>query len=115
LSSKHERIVIVEQDAAAQQRLVELLLSAGYEALACETQQDGFKTAQTGDIDLFLLSADLSDLQCCNALAEIKGLEKTAGTRTRYRSFLRSSIGSQAPPRLSGHMSGRKKRNAPWI
>jgi DNA-binding response OmpR family regulator len=30
---------------------------------------------------LFLLSADLSDLQCCNALAEIKGLAATATTR----------------------------------
>ena len=30
---------------------------------------------------MFLLSADLSNLQCCNALAEIKGLAATAATR----------------------------------
>ncbi len=36
---------------------------------------------QNGGVDLFLLSADLSDLQCCNALAEIKGLAATASTR----------------------------------
>lgn len=81
LSSKGERILVVAQDAAAQQRLLELLRSAGYDALPCETQQDGFKMVQSGDVDLFVLSADLSDLQCCNALAEIKGLPKIASTR----------------------------------
>ena len=81
MSSKRERILVVEQDAAAQLRLLELLRSAGYDALPCETQQDGFKMVQSGDVDLFVLSADLSDLQCCNALAEIKGLAKTASTR----------------------------------
>ena len=81
MSAKRERILVVEQDAAAQQRLVELLRSAGYDVLPCETQEDGFKMVQSGDVDLFVLSADLSDLQCCNALAEIKGLAKIASTR----------------------------------
>lgn len=81
LSAKRERILVVEQDVAAQQRLVELLRSAGYDVLPCETQEDGFKMVQSGDVDLFVLSADLSDLQCCNALAEIKGLAKIASTR----------------------------------
>lgn len=81
MSSERERILVVEPDAAAQQRLLELLSSAGYDALPCETQQDGFKMIQDGGVDLFVLSADLLDLQCCNALAEIKGSAKTAGTR----------------------------------
>ncbi len=41
----------------------------------------GFTIVQNGGVDLFLLSADLSDLRCCNALAEIKGLAATATTR----------------------------------
>lgn len=81
MSAKRERILVVDQDAAVQQRLVELLRSAGYDVLPCETQEDGFKMVQSGDVDLFVLSADLSDLQCCNALAEIKGLAKIASTR----------------------------------
>jgi S1-C subfamily serine protease len=32
-------------------------------------------------VDLLLLSADLSDIQCCDALAEVKGNSATAGTR----------------------------------
>ncbi len=32
-------------------------------------------------IDLLLLSADLADIQCCDALSEIKGNAATAGTR----------------------------------
>jgi len=42
------------------------------------TQEEGFAIVQNGGVDLFLLSADLSDLQCCNALAEVKGLATTA-------------------------------------
>lgn len=81
MSSERERIVVVEPDAAARQRLVELLHSAGYDAVPCPSQQEGFEMVQAGGVDLFLLSADLMDLQCCNALAEIKGSAKTSGTR----------------------------------
>jgi DNA-binding response OmpR family regulator len=81
LPSKRELILVVEQDAQAQQHLLELLRSAGYDALPCESQQHGFTRVQSGGVDLFVLSADLSDLQCCNALAEIKGSAQTASTR----------------------------------
>ncbi len=36
---------------------------------------------QDAAIDLLLLSADLADIQCCDALAEIKGNAATSGTR----------------------------------
>jgi DNA-binding response OmpR family regulator len=81
LPAKRENILIVEPDAKSRQQLVELLRSAGYDVSPVPTQEDGFKIVQNGGVDLFLLSADLSDLQCCNALAEIKGLATTAGTR----------------------------------
>ncbi|MGH9675854.1 MAG: trypsin-like peptidase domain-containing protein [Candidatus Acidiferrum sp.] len=81
MPTKRENILIVEPDATSRQLLLELLRSAGYEVSSAPTQEDGFHLVQSGGVDLFLLSADLSDLQCCNALAEIKGLAATASTR----------------------------------
>jgi serine protease Do len=81
LPTKRENILIVEPDAKSRQQLLELLHSAGYDVSPAPTQEDGFTIVQNGGVDLFLLSADLSDLRCCNALAEIKGLAATATTR----------------------------------
>jgi DNA-binding response OmpR family regulator/S1-C subfamily serine protease len=81
LSTKRENILIVERDADSAQLLLELLRSAGYEVSTAPTQQEGFTTVRSGGVDLFLLAADIWDLQCCNALAEIKGLAATAATR----------------------------------
>ena len=81
MPAKRENILIVEPDATSRQLLLDLLRSAGYDVSSAPTQQDGFAIVQNGGVDLFLLSADLSDLQCCNALAEIKGLATTAITR----------------------------------
>jgi DNA-binding response OmpR family regulator len=81
LPTKRENILIVEPDAKLRQQLLELLRSAGYDVSEAPTQEDGFTIVQNGGVDLFLLSADLSDLRCCNALAEIKGLAATASTR----------------------------------
>jgi DNA-binding response OmpR family regulator/S1-C subfamily serine protease len=81
LPAKRENILIVEPDANSAQLLVELLRSAGYEVSTAATQQEGFTIVRNGGVDLFLLSADIWDLQCCNALAEIKGLAATAATR----------------------------------
>jgi DNA-binding response OmpR family regulator len=81
LATKRENILIVEPDEKSKQLLLELLRSAGYEVSPAPSQEDGFTIVQNGGVDLFLLSADLSNLQCCNALAEIKGLAATATTR----------------------------------
>ena len=81
MPTKREKILIVEPDAASRQRLLELLSTAGYDASPAASQEEGFAIVQAGGIDLFLLSADIWDLQCCNALAEIKGLATTATTR----------------------------------
>jgi DNA-binding response OmpR family regulator len=81
LATKRENILIVEPDEKSRQFLLELLRSAGYGVSPAPTQEDGFTIVQNGGVDLFLLSADLSNLQCCNALAEIKGLAATATTR----------------------------------
>src|SRR5215471_4345597 len=81
LPSKIETIVIVDPDLASQRQLEELLRSAGYQVAVSESQGEGFRFVRDVGVDLLLLSADLSDIQCCDALAEVKGNAATAGTR----------------------------------
>jgi DNA-binding response OmpR family regulator/S1-C subfamily serine protease len=81
LSEKRESIVIVEPDASQATALADLLNSAGYQASIADSQAEGFRLVQASAVDLFLLRADLMDLQCCNALAEIKGSTATAHTK----------------------------------
>jgi len=81
LPSKIETIVIVDPDLASQRQLEELLRSAGYQVAVSESQGEGFRFVRDVGVDLLLLSADLSDVQCCDALAEVKGNAATAGTR----------------------------------
>ena len=81
LPPKRQSILIVDPDPASRRALEELVRSAGYEAAVSSSQAEGFKLVQDVGIDLLLLSADLADIQCCDALAEIKGNAATAGTR----------------------------------
>jgi DNA-binding response OmpR family regulator/S1-C subfamily serine protease len=78
---KRQSILIVDPDSATRRALEELVRSAGYEAAVSSSQAEGFKFVQDVGIDLLLLSADLADIQCCDALSEIKGNAATAGTR----------------------------------
>jgi DNA-binding response OmpR family regulator len=81
LPSKRQSILIVDPDPASLRVLEELVRSAGYEVATSSSQAEGFKFVQDANIDLLLLSADLADIQCCDALTEIKGNAATAGTR----------------------------------
>jgi DNA-binding response OmpR family regulator len=81
LVEKREVIVVVEQDAAQSAALVGLLTSSGYDARVAGSQAEGFRLVQAGAVDLFVLRADLMDLQCCNSLMEIKGAAATAHTK----------------------------------
>lgn len=81
MTPKRENILIVEPDDARQQQLEEVLRSAGYEVSSAPSQEEGFRQVQSGQVDVFLLSADLADVLCCNSLAEIKGLGSTSNTR----------------------------------
>jgi DNA-binding response OmpR family regulator/S1-C subfamily serine protease len=81
LPSKRQSILIVDPDSASRRTLEELVRSAGYEVAVSSSQAEGFKFVQDASIDLLLLSADLADVQCCDALAEVKGNAATAGTR----------------------------------
>ena len=78
---KRQSILIVDPDSASRRALEELVRSAGYEAAVSSLQAEGFKFVQDVGVDLLLLSADLADIQCCDALSEIKGNAATAGTR----------------------------------
>src|SRR2546427_121177 len=81
LSSKGERILIVDPDPASRHSLEELLRSAGYEVASSALQSEGFQFVRDAGVDLLLLAADLADVQCCDALSEVKGNAATAGTR----------------------------------
>jgi DNA-binding response OmpR family regulator len=81
LPEKRQSLLIVDADAGSRGALEELVRSAGYEVAASATQAEGFKFVQDAGIDLLILSADLADIQCCDALAEVKGNTATAGTR----------------------------------
>ncbi len=81
MAEKREVIVIVEPDAAQRAALEELLRSSGYDARIADSQAEGFRLVQESGVDLFVLRADLMDLQCCNALTEIKGSAATAHTK----------------------------------
>jgi DNA-binding response OmpR family regulator/S1-C subfamily serine protease len=81
LPAESQKILLVDPNAESSQRALDLLRSAGYDVSLAASQEDGFQAVRNGDVALFLLSADLMDLQCCNALGEIKGLAATAATR----------------------------------
>lgn len=81
MSPKRENILIVEPDEARRQQLEAALRPAGYDVTSAPSQEEGFRLVQTGVVDVFLLSADLADILCCNSLAEIKGLGSTSNTR----------------------------------
>ncbi|MFI5092527.1 MAG: trypsin-like peptidase domain-containing protein [Candidatus Acidiferrum sp.] len=94
MTPKRENFLIFEPDEARRQQLEEVLRSAGYEVSSASSQEDGFRIVQTGVVDVFLLSADLADVLCCNSLAEIKGLGSTSNTRVIL--FARGGAGERA-------------------
>ena len=81
MPSKRQGILVVDPDSASRRLLEELVRSAGYDVAVSSSHAEGFKFVQDASIDLVLLSADLADIQCCDALAEVKGNAATAGTR----------------------------------
>jgi serine protease Do len=81
LPAKRQSILIVDPDSASRRALEQLVRSGGYDVAVSSSQAEGFKFVQDASIDLLLLSADLADIQCCDALSEIKGNSATAGTR----------------------------------
>ncbi len=81
MPAKRESILVVDSNDASRQALCDLLRSAGYEVAESASQTEGFDFVRNTGVDLLLLTADLADIQCCDALAEVKGNASTAGTR----------------------------------
>lgn len=81
MPTDRQSILVVDPDAGSRRQLAELLRSAGYQAAEANSQSEGFQFVRETGIDLLLLSADLADIQCCDALAAVKGNAATAGTR----------------------------------
>lgn len=81
MPTKRESILIVDPAPASRQLLAEMLRSAGYQVAESTSQAEGFQFVRDAGVDLLLLTADLADVQCCDALAAVKGNAATAVTR----------------------------------
>ncbi|HET8925661.1 MAG TPA: trypsin-like peptidase domain-containing protein [Candidatus Acidoferrum sp.] len=81
MPAKNESVLIVAPDEALLHMLEDTVRSAGYEVAVSQSQGEGFKFVREAGVDLMILSADIADIQCCDALAEVKGNSSTANTR----------------------------------
>jgi len=81
LTATREKILIVESDDAARQMLAELLREAGYDVLTAGPGSEQLDAALAAGVDLLLLDADLSDLDCCDLLTRLKGSAATQDIR----------------------------------
>jgi DNA-binding response OmpR family regulator/S1-C subfamily serine protease len=73
VTSAPERVFIIEGDPVSRNSLLELLGTAGYEVSGTSSPEEGFAVVRNLGCDLLLLDANLSDLDCCQVLKEIKG------------------------------------------
>jgi DNA-binding response OmpR family regulator len=81
LPAKRESILIVNSDETSLRTLEDVVRSAGYDVAISSSQGEGFKFVREVGVDLLILHADIADIQCCDALAEVKGNSSTANTR----------------------------------
>lgn len=81
MPAKHDRVLAVASDEASVHMLEDLARSAGYEVAVSRSQAEGFNFVRDVGVDLLILVADIADIQCCDALAEVKGNSSTAETR----------------------------------
>jgi DNA-binding response OmpR family regulator len=70
---RQELILLAGSDANVRS-LRDLIVAAGYKFSMAGSQEEGFRLAQEGGIDVFLVEAEAADLQCCGALVGIKTL-----------------------------------------
>jgi serine protease Do len=81
LPLRRESILIIDPDPATRRLLEDLLRSAGYEVASSASQGEGFQFVRDAGVDLLILAADITDIQCCDALEEVKGNALTSSTR----------------------------------
>jgi len=81
VSSGREKILVIEPEESSRQVLVELLGDAGYDVIVAGSGQDGFEAASTAGVDLLILDADVSQVDCCDVLTRLKGSAATQDIR----------------------------------
>lgn len=79
MSSKAGKILVVESDEALNQQISVLLRDAGYEVST--DYRNGMRLVLEFEPDIVILGADPPQLDCCDLLSEIKGLESTHNLR----------------------------------
>ena len=75
MSSKAEKLLVVESDDALREQLAVLLRDAGYEVST--DYREGIKAIFAFDPDAVVLGANPPQLDCCDLLSRIKGSEQT--------------------------------------
>ncbi len=63
------------------EQLLQTLRSAGYEADAAASPPEVMEAVQNIGVDLLLLDANVTDLDCCQVLSDVKGSAATAAIR----------------------------------
>jgi len=80
MNSQRERILVVEADDSSRQIVVDLLREAGYEVSAADPGAP-FEEALAAGVDLLVLDADITALDCCDLLTRLKGSSATQDIR----------------------------------
>jgi DNA-binding response OmpR family regulator len=79
--NEREKILVVEGDEASRQILAEQLRTAGYDVQVEAPGAAAIDAALTGGVDLLLFDADLSEMDCCDILTQLKGSAATQDVR----------------------------------
>jgi DNA-binding response OmpR family regulator len=79
MTSKPEKLLVVESDDTLRRQIVHVLTDAGYEVST--DYHEGMKSVLAFNPDAVILGADPPQLDCCDLLSEIKGSEQTQNTR----------------------------------
>lgn len=81
MEASRERIVVVEGDESSRQVLASLLREAGHDVVVLAPGQEGLAATLNTGVDLLVLDADLSELDCCDLLTRLKGSAATQEIR----------------------------------
>ncbi|HEX9761084.1 MAG TPA: trypsin-like peptidase domain-containing protein [Candidatus Acidoferrales bacterium] len=78
---QREKILIVTTVDAERDALAALIEGAGYEIAATSSNDEGFEISRNVSLDLVLLDAQVSGVDCCPLVADLKGAAITQGIR----------------------------------
>ncbi len=81
MEQSRERIIVLENDAAVRDGLIESLRRAGYDAVTFATLAEGLEAARQSGADLLLLDAGACSPDSREVIASVRGSAATAGLR----------------------------------